>query len=147
MEDILIILLGVLALTVIVLVSLYNNMDRLRYRLDTLLRRARPALDEWVDICHSLHPGSGDEYRQAKRNWQKTACLQKMVETVKENSEEKLTLQEDLLDFCYQFRYMAEKYNEKLESSVFNKLYYAMGFRPYAVLDFYPDIRPIDPEK
>lgn len=147
MEDILIILLGILALAVIVVVSLYNNMDRLRYRLDTLLRRARPALDEWADMCQSLHPGSADEYRRARRNWQKTACLQKMVETVKENSEEKLNLQEELLDFCFQFRYMAEKYNDKLESSVFKKLYHVLGFRPYTPLDFYPHIRPIKPEE
>lgn len=147
MEDILIILLGLIALAVIAVVSLYNNMDRQRYRLDTLLRRAHPALDEWADICQSLHPGSADEYRRAKRNWQKMACLQQMVETVKENSEEKLDLQEQLLDFCFQFRYMADKYNEKLESSVFKKFYHALGFRPYTPLDFYPNIHPIDPEE
>lgn len=70
-----------------------------------------------------------------------------MVETVKENSEEKLNLQEELLDFCFQFRYMAEKYNDKLESSVFKKLYHVLGFRPYTPLDFHPHICPIKPEE
>lgn len=147
MEDIFVILMGLLALAVIAVISLYNHMDRQRYRLDCLLRRARPALDEWAEICQSLQPGAADEYFRARRNWQKTACLQQMVETVKENSEEKLDLQEQLLDFCYQFRFIAEKYNEKLASSVFAKLYGVLGFKPYTVLDFYPHIRPEKTEK
>ena len=147
MEDVLIILLGILAVAMIAVISLYNHMDRRRYRMDCLLRRVLPTLDDWADICQELHPGSADEYRQARKNWQKTACLQKMVETVTENSEEKLDLQEQLLDFCYQFRCLAETYNEALESGIFAKLYRALGFHPYAALDFYPHIRPLKTEE
>ena len=147
MEDVIIILLGILAVAVIAVISLYNHMDRQRYRMDCLLRRVRPMLDDWADICQDLHPGSADEYRRARKNWQKTACLQHMVETVTENSEEKLDLQEQLLDFCYQFRCIAEKYNEKLDTALFGKLYQTLGFHPYTVLDFYPHIRPIKTEE
>lgn len=146
MEDILILLIGILVLIMLALIAWYNHLDRLRFRLDRLLKGAMPALDDWADACEALHPGAAEGYRKAKRNWEKTACLQAMVETVAENSAKKLDIQEQLLDFCYQFRCLAEKYNEKLESALFGKLARAMGFRPYAVLDFYPHIRPAKPE-
>lgn len=141
MEDVLIVLIGIAFALVIAVISLYNHLDRYRYRLDIMIRRARPALDEWADICESLHPHSADAYRRAKRDWKKMEYLQQMAETVKENNEEKLELQEQLLEFCYQFRIMAEKYNEKLNSSLFGAFYRLLGFKPCTILDFYPNIQ------
>lgn len=150
MDNFIAIVMSVLAICMLVVIAIYNNLDRLRFRLDTMLRRANPELEDWLEACEALQPGCTREYRQTKRNWQRSACLQALVSEVTENSEDKLDAQEALLDFCYRYSQMAEKYNRKVTDPVTGGLARLLGFRPYALLDFYPDVtvpRPDGDEK
>lgn len=142
MEDFIIIVVAILVVIMLAVVGLYNGMDRRRYRMDCLFRRCQPALNDWADACEEIQPGCSQSYRKARRNWQKLECLQEMVGTVTDNSEEKLELQEMLLDFCYQFRQLAEPYNERLQGPILGELYRMLGFRHYTAIDFYPYIQP-----
>ena len=141
MEDFMIIVVAVLVVIMLAIIGLYNGMDRRRYRMDCMFRRCQAALNDWADACEELQNGSSGEYRRARRVWEKLAALQKMVETISENSEEKLEIQETLLDFCYQFRQLAEPYNEKLSGPILGGLYQTLGFRHYTPIDFYPHIQ------
>ncbi len=141
MEDIMIIITGILVVLMLLVIALYNRMDRLRFRLDRLMHHASDALDDWADICHELHPGSADAYRKARKNWEKLACLQQMVSVVTENNEEKLNIQEQLLDFCSQLRQLADRYNDTLDGSILGGFYRMLGFLRYTPLDFYPYIQ------
>ncbi len=134
------ILMAIFALAVLLVIGVYNKADSRRFRLDRLLNRERAAIEAWVAECERLQAGASADYRASKKNWQRSACLQAMVGAVKENSEKKLELQEQLLDFCYSFRLAAQEYNKKLEDPLTGKLLHLMGFRPYTALDFYPDV-------
>lgn len=147
MDNFIAIVLALLAVCMLAVIAVYNRLDRLRFRLDTMLKRARPGLEDWIEACEALQPGCADAYRQARRNWQRTACLQDMVAAVKENSEEKLDAQEALLDFCYRYSRMAESYNKSITAPLIARLAKVMGFRPYAPLDFYPDVTVPRPKK
>lgn len=141
MDSFIAIVLAILAICMLVLIAIYNDMDRRRFRLDRMLKGAWPALNDWVEACEELRPGCAAEYRKAKQNWKRTACLQDMVTQVPENSEEKLDIQEQLLDFCYRYSQMAMGYNKKIEDPIGGKLVQLLGFKPYAPLDFYPDVQ------
>ena len=92
MDSFIAIVLAILAICMLVLIAIYNDMDRRRFRLDRMLKGAWPALNDWVEACEELRPGCAAEYRKAKQNWKRTACLQDMVTQVPENSEEKLDI-------------------------------------------------------
>lgn len=141
MDSFVAIVMAILAVCMLVLIAIYNNLDRMRFRLDRMLKGAWPALNDWADACEELKPGSAAEYRKARQNWKRTACLQEMVTQVPENSEEKLDIQEQLLDFCYRYSQMAYNYNKKIEDPITGKLVQLLGFKPYTPLDFYPDIQ------
>lgn len=141
MEDFIIIVIGIFVVIMLAVIGLYNGMDRRRYRMDCIFRRCQPALNDWADACEELQSGSSEEYRKARRIHEKLACLQKMIENVTENSEEKLELQEMLLDFCYQLRQLAEPYNERLSGPIFGSVYKVLGFKYYTPIDFYPHIQ------
>lgn len=141
MDSFVAILMAIFAVCMLVVIAIYNNMDRMRFRLDRMLKGAKPALDDWAEACEELQPGCAAEYRKAKQNWKRTACLQEMVTQVPENSEEKLDIQEQLLDFCSRYSQMAFSYNKKIEDPISGKLVQLLGFKPYTPLDFYPDIQ------
>lgn len=147
MEDFFVILLSLVAIAVLVLIGVYNSLDRLRFRLDRMLKSARPALNDWAEECERLQPGVAAAYRAARPNWKKIACLKEMVDACSANSEEKLEIQEQLLDFCYRYSELAEKYNQKVTAPLTGWLARFLGFRPYAPLDFYPDVTVPKPEK
>ncbi len=134
------ILMAIFAIVMLILIGIYNKADSQRFRLDRFLKKEQEALDAWAAACEELQPGSSSAYRAAKKNWQRTACLQQMVQQVQENSEEKLELQEQLLEFCCIYSRMAGDYNKKLEDPVQGKLLQRLGFRPYTALDFYPGV-------
>lgn len=142
MENAIVILLSVLAVFMLLVIALYNHLDRLRFRLDRNLHHARKDLAEWVALCAELKPGCDSDWRKAKHNWQKTACLQALVLEMKDlNSPEKLDAQEALLEFCYLYSDMARRYNARLESPLLGRAARLLGFRPYTPLDFYPDVK------
>ncbi len=141
MDSFVAIVMAILAVCMLVLIAIYNNLDRMRFRLDRMLKGAWPALNDWADACEELKPGSAAEYRKARQNWKRTACLQEMVRQVTENSEEKLDIQEALLEFCHRYSQMTLSYNKKIEDPITGKLARLMGFKPYTPLDFYPDIQ------
>lgn len=134
------ILMALFSLCMLIVIAVYNRLDRLRFRMDRMLKDAWPHLDVWARICEELQPGCSAEYRKAKPNWKRTACLQDMILNVTENSEEKLDLQVQLLDFCYRYSQLAYNYNRKLEDPLTGKLAQLLGFKPYTPLDFYPGV-------
>ena len=140
MEDVLIILGAVLSLAVIVLIGLYNHLDRLRFHMDRLLAGAADGLDAWVACCEALSPGCGEAYHAAKKNWARTACLRDLAEGVRGSSEAKLSAQIELLEFCHRYNDLAERFNRWLDAPLAGRLAARLGFRPYAPLDFYPDV-------
>ncbi len=146
MDSFLIILLGILVLAMLALIAYYNHLDRLRFRLDRLLKGAKPALEDWVEECEALQRGVSAAYKAAKGNWRKTACLQAMVTECRANSEEKLDIQEQMLEFCYRYSQLAEQYNQKLDTAG-GQLARLLGFQPYSILDFYPDVHLPQGEK
>lgn len=147
MDSFVAILMALFAVCMLVVIGIYNNLDRLRFRLDRMLKGAWPALNDWVEECEALQPGVAAEYKAARPNWKKTQCLQAMVLACRENSEEKLDIQESLLDFCYRYSQMTEKYNRKVTDPLTGGLARLLGFRPYTPLDFYPDVTVPQPEK
>ena len=142
MEDILIIAAAVLVAVMLALICVYNYLDRRRFFIDRLLGANQTTLDAWAKACGALSPGADEAYCKAKRNWERTAHIQRMVDTVKENSIEKLELQESLLDFCFHYNELAQRYNRALENPLLASVARLFRFRPYTLLDFFPDIQP-----
>lgn len=140
MNQITAILMAIFAIAALILIGIYNKADSQRFRLDRMLHKERELLDAWVTACERLQPGSSAAYRGTKKNWERTAFLQQMVLDVTENSEEKLELQERLLEFCYSFRQQVERFNKKLSDPTQGKLLKVLGFRPYTAPDFYPGV-------
>lgn len=140
MQNIIIVLLAILSVAMIVLIAIYNGLDRMRFFMDRLLKAVEPGLDDWVDACEALRPGCGEAYRSAKKNWERTAILHDLIDTVREDSEEKQDAQEALLDFCHSYNAVAERYNARLAGAL-GQVASRMGFHPYGELDFYPGVR------
>ena len=140
MDQITAVLMAIFAICLLIVIGVYNKADSQRFRLDRALKREKEALEAWVAECERLQPGAAEKYRGAKKNWQKTACLQEMVTEVKENSERKLELQEQLFDFCYSYDRMAETYNKRVQDPFQGKILAVLGFRPYTPLDFFPGL-------
>lgn len=137
------ILLGVLAVVLMLaLIFVYNHYDRLRFHLERYYAGAKKPLQQWVQACATLRGGDDAGYSHCKKLSDKTACLRTLVETTADNSDEKLDLQESLLEFCGSFNFLAEKYNSQLENRLSGKLAKHLGFRPIEKIDFYPEIKP-----
>ena len=141
MTDFLIILVAIIVFLLIILIFLYNRLDRKRFYLDRNLKKNRDALDQWVRACDKISPGSGTEYFSAKKNHEKLACIEKLVRSVQKDSEEKLEIQESLLDFGAYFNELAAGYNHTLENSPLRKIYAFLGFKRYPPIEFYPDLK------
>ena len=141
MENVLIILIAVAAAAFIVVSIIYNSLDRMRFYMDQMLKRIKPTLEEWAEDCGKAQPGSADAYRAARKNWEKTACLREMAEKVPSASERQRALRDELMELCTGYNSMAERYNERREGPILGKIAEKLRFRPYAVLDFYPDVQ------
>ncbi len=151
MDNFLIILTALLCAVMIGVILIYNNLDRKRFYMDRSLKGAQPQLDKWAKLCGELSPGSDEAYFQAKTNAERLACIEQMVSTVTENTPEKLELQEDMLDFCYSFNQLADRYNDRLDNALLGPIARRLRFRPYCAIDFYPLIKapedPTEPEE
>lgn len=141
MEDVMIVLIALLCAAVIALIAVYSYLDRRRFYMDRLIQSARPALDRWARACGALSPGADGPYFQARRNWERTACLRRLVEEVPGSSPEKLEAQEDLLEFCHRYNKLAQRYDQTVQSPLLAPAARLFRFRPYGQLDFYPDVR------
>ena len=140
MEDFLIILGALVVVLVLAVIFVYNHYDRLRFHLERCYFAAKEPLNQWVRICAELRGGDDAGYSRCKKLADKTACIRELVEST-ENSEEKLSLQESLLEFCGSFNFQAEKYDHQLEATLSGRLAGLLGVRPIGKIDFYPDIR------
>ena len=140
MEDVWIILVGLLVILMLAVIFVYNHYDRLRFRLERCYHAAREPLDQWVRLCAEQRGGDDAGYSRCRNLADKTACIRALVEST-ETGEEKLTVQESLLEFCGSFNFQAEKYNRQLTTTLSGRLAGLLGFRPVGKIDFYPDIR------
>ena len=140
MTDFLIILGALASLAVIAVILFYNRLDRLRFYMERQILAARPKLDAWAACCGELSPGADAAYQKARKGWEITAAVRDLAAAVTRNTDQKLSLQEELLDFCHGYNSLAERYDRTLEGKITGRLAALLGFRPYAVLDFYPDV-------
>ena len=140
MEDVWIILVGLLVVLMLAVIFVYNHYDRLRFRLERCYHAAREPLDQWVRLCAEQRGGDDAGYSRCRKLADKTACIRALVEST-ETGEEKLTVQESLLEFCGSFNFQAEKYDRQLTTTLSGRLAGLLGFCPVGKIDFYPDIR------
>lgn len=133
-------LMAIASAVMLVVVFIYNGLDRRRFHLERMFKRNKEQLDDWVRACEKLAPNCGEAYFAAKKLPEQMECLRKIVRQVRENSEEKLDIQEQLLDFCYHFSRMADEYDGKLQSPVTGGVARLLGFKAVGGLDFYPDV-------
>lgn len=141
MENFLIILACVAVCMVLACIFIYNYFDRLRFRMERQLKYRMEDLEKWASLCGALEPGSDQAFRAAKKLPDRMQSLAGMAQSVKTNSEEKLDLQESLLEFCFTYNETAEHYNARLTWPVLGAIARRLGFRHFAKLDFYPDVK------
>lgn len=147
MENVMIAGMGLLAAAMLVVIFVYNGLDRRRFHLERMVKRHKEGLDEWAQACEALRPGCAREYFAARKLPDQLRCLRQMAQETPENSDDKLDAQERLLDFCYNFSQMADDYDRRLERPLIGKLGRLLGFRPVGGLDFYPDVSTGKEEK
>ncbi len=140
MENVGIILITLVVLAMLIVIFIYNYLDRRRFHLERMFKGHKALLDEWVRACEQLRPGCGGAYFAAKKLPEQMECLRALVQSVTENSEDKLERQEELLDFCYNFTSMSAGYDRALARPLIGKVGRLLGFRPVGGLDFYPDV-------
>jgi hypothetical protein len=136
-EKILIGLCLVAAVAVVCGVSAYNTLDKLRFFLKRTFQKAQDELDSWVLACEKIKPGCGQKYFSTKNFMEKSAYICEIIESVSEDTEEKLNIQESLLDFCLHYRQMAKLYNEKLKKPILRQVAKLFRFKPCPIIDFY----------
>lgn len=140
MENVIILLMTLVMVAMLIVIFVYNGLDRRRFRLERLFKRNKVALDDWVRACEQIRPDCGKAYFAAKKLPEQMERLRQIVQEVRENSEDKLDIQEQLLDFCYHFSRMAADYDRRLESPLTGWLARLLGFKAVGGLDFYPDV-------
>jgi len=126
-------------------ITAYNNLDKLRFFLKRAFQSAQSELDSWVEACEKISPGCGQKYFATKNFMKKSAFICEIIENVKEDTDEKLDIEESLLDFCIRYRELANMYNEKLKKPLYKQVAALLKFKPCPVIDFNANRRQVRP--